>query len=532
MANIDETSAHNSSTDSDDWTLVHPVAKTQSTTSDSGRKKQKQHENTEPKCSNSHSGSCEDRFTSTSSTKTCRGILVTETDINDGQRSGSDEDRELLGASGSQDADDEEEDGLVEIDLNIEDEVRNPKFVPERVSSCVSSRSKKSSKRVEFAPSTNDQNQAKIASTRSGETASQPPTSQAQQEVKIEEGNSDECDDNVDSDADADDDIVDDWKEFERIADIANLSDDPEYQNTILSCLCPPKPVKSFHSCPPLSTSSASSSTNKQPATRLTKAEIRRKRIEEAENSIGHRLNEAVSWLFSAAFVVLLFLNISYNIHRIIIPYAQLSRQTSDTSSIIDSNNNINNTSDTASALANNNTEPNTSASTYNSHACTCTCACSSDTAIATVGCDPSKSLAVLENEIGQLKRNNDALKASLMEKAGTVYVRQSLELERCERENNLMKQFHKQVTREVTRRLKELNLNTIDAAALLNERETLATQLTLTRGYLLRLGEEVVNLQSKLKKFVIEPEYHKSQLEKHKGSNKKYDHYRGTCKQ
>ena len=105
-----------------------------------------------------------------------------------------------------------------------------------------------------------------------------------------------------------------------------------------------------------------------------------------------------------------------------------------------------------------------------------------------------------LESENTKLRQENEVLKASLEEKAGTVYIRQSLELERCERENDALKRFHYQVAQEVSRTLKRLNFKTVDAAAILDDREGLNAQLGFTRGYLIRLSDEVGTLMAKNK--------------------------------
>lgn len=124
------------------------------------------------------------------------------------------------------------------------------------------------------------------------------------------------------------------------------------------------------------------------------------------------------------------------------------------------------------------------------------------------------KSVARLENENGRLRSENEALKASLVEKAGTVYIKQSLELEKCERENNRLREFHQQTAQEVSKRLKQLDLHTIDAAALLNDHESLSSQLALTHEYLLRLGEEVFNLVTRNKNIERESQFYKSLLD------------------
>lgn len=123
-----------------------------------------------------------------------------------------------------------------------------------------------------------------------------------------------------------------------------------------------------------------------------------------------------------------------------------------------------------------------------------------------------SNSLVSLESENRRLRRENEALKASLTEKAGTIYIKQSIELERCERENNALRQFHHQVAEEVSKGSKQLNLHITDFSAILNggggqgahtgeqENNFITLPLAQTRAYLIRLVEEVGVLVNKNK--------------------------------
>jgi len=102
------------------------------------------------------------------------------------------------------------------------------------------------------------------------------------------------------------------------------------------------------------------------------------------------------------------------------------------------------------------------------------------------------KLLVKLELENAKLQRENEALRASISEKAGTAYMKQSVELENYERENAILKQFHHEVAQEVSKRLRQFNLHTIDAFTILDDYESLAPRLSLTRGYLRRLGDKM----------------------------------------
>lgn len=102
------------------------------------------------------------------------------------------------------------------------------------------------------------------------------------------------------------------------------------------------------------------------------------------------------------------------------------------------------------------------------------------------------KLVVSLELKSSRLQRENQALKANLMEKAGPVYIKQSMELEQYERENVMLKQFYHQVAQDVSRSLKQFNLHAMDATRSLDDHEILNSQLMLTRGYLRKLGEKI----------------------------------------
>lgn len=105
------------------------------------------------------------------------------------------------------------------------------------------------------------------------------------------------------------------------------------------------------------------------------------------------------------------------------------------------------------------------------------------------------KLILQLEIDNAKLVRENRALKDSLMEKAGTTYIRQSMELEKCEKENDILRQFHKQVSQDASKALKQFNLYTVETPSNLDDTESLKSQLMLTRGYMRRLNEEVGGL-------------------------------------
>lgn len=109
---------------------------------------------------------------------------------------------------------------------------------------------------------------------------------------------------------------------------------------------------------------------------------------------------------------------------------------------------------------------------------------------------EAQRAMATLENENSKLKRDIETLRGNLAEKTGTVYVRQSLELERCDRENNALKEFHHHISQDISKSLRKLNLHTIDASTIAHDDlGSLNSQLTITRGYLQRLTEELDSL-------------------------------------
>lgn len=97
-----------------------------------------------------------------------------------------------------------------------------------------------------------------------------------------------------------------------------------------------------------------------------------------------------------------------------------------------------------------------------------------------------------LELKNSQLIRENKALKASLTQKAGTIYIQQSNKLDELDRENILLKQFHNQVAKDVSKSLKQFHLHTVDATTNLNDIESLNSQLILTKNHLSRLTDRV----------------------------------------
>lgn len=106
------------------------------------------------------------------------------------------------------------------------------------------------------------------------------------------------------------------------------------------------------------------------------------------------------------------------------------------------------------------------------------------------------RAMTTLENENSKLKRDIETLRGNLAERTGTVYVRQSLELEHCERENNALKEFHHHISQDISKSLRKLNLHTIDASTIAHDDlGSLNSQLTITRGYLQRLTEELDSL-------------------------------------
>lgn len=113
-----------------------------------------------------------------------------------------------------------------------------------------------------------------------------------------------------------------------------------------------------------------------------------------------------------------------------------------------------------------------------------------------------NNALVNLESENRRLLRENEMLRKSLGEKAGTIYIKQSIELEKCERENSALRHFHHQVAQEVSKGLKQLNLHITDFGTILTDRdESLSARLDQTRGYLMRLVEEITHLAAKNRK-------------------------------
>lgn len=102
------------------------------------------------------------------------------------------------------------------------------------------------------------------------------------------------------------------------------------------------------------------------------------------------------------------------------------------------------------------------------------------------------KLVVGLEMKNSKLQRENEALKAKLLEKAGPVYIKQSLELERVESENVLLKQFLQQIGKDVSKSLRQFNLHTVDTSTILDDHKSLNAQLMLTKGYMRRLSEKI----------------------------------------
>lgn len=95
-----------------------------------------------------------------------------------------------------------------------------------------------------------------------------------------------------------------------------------------------------------------------------------------------------------------------------------------------------------------------------------------------------------LENE--KLMRENKALRLNLVEKAGTTYIKQSQELEKCEKEKDILKQFHQNIAQDISKTLKQFNLKSVETQTHLDDLESLKSQLIYTRGYMQRLSDEV----------------------------------------
>lgn len=102
------------------------------------------------------------------------------------------------------------------------------------------------------------------------------------------------------------------------------------------------------------------------------------------------------------------------------------------------------------------------------------------------------KLVVGLEMRNSKLQRENEALKAKLIEKAGPVYMKQSLELERVESENVILKQFLQQIGKDVSKSLRQFNLHTVDTSTILDDHKSLNAQLMLTKGYMRRLSEKI----------------------------------------
>lgn len=102
------------------------------------------------------------------------------------------------------------------------------------------------------------------------------------------------------------------------------------------------------------------------------------------------------------------------------------------------------------------------------------------------------KIVVELELRNSKLQRENEALKAKFIEKAGPVYIKQSMELERLESENVVLKQFLQQIGKDVSQSLRQFNLHTVDTSTILDDRKSLNAQLMLTKGYMRRLSEKI----------------------------------------
>lgn len=113
------------------------------------------------------------------------------------------------------------------------------------------------------------------------------------------------------------------------------------------------------------------------------------------------------------------------------------------------------------------------------------------------------KSLIILESENVRLRREVETLKSQLAEKAGTIYIKQSLELEKCERENNALRQFHQDVSDEINSNL--IRVGSQQSADSLthmttnsnddDEDNNLNGRLASTRRSLAKLSDEVTKL-------------------------------------
>lgn len=115
------------------------------------------------------------------------------------------------------------------------------------------------------------------------------------------------------------------------------------------------------------------------------------------------------------------------------------------------------------------------------------------------------KSLIILESENVRLRREVESLKSRLAEKAGTVYIKQSIELEKCERENSILKQFHQDVTDEVGRNLRKVGLHQTEElfthmTTNAKDDDSTSAKLDSTRHLFMKLGEEITKILARNK--------------------------------
>lgn len=110
---------------------------------------------------------------------------------------------------------------------------------------------------------------------------------------------------------------------------------------------------------------------------------------------------------------------------------------------------------------------------------------------------DLRKNFIDLELENLKLKRENIALKSSLMEKAGPAFIKQSIELEATQRKLTMLKEFHDFVIKNVFKALQQFNLRLVDHTTHIDDSDEtiLSAQIELTKGYLKRLNEKLGNL-------------------------------------
>lgn len=102
------------------------------------------------------------------------------------------------------------------------------------------------------------------------------------------------------------------------------------------------------------------------------------------------------------------------------------------------------------------------------------------------------KVVVELELRNSKLQRENEALKAKFVEKAGPVYIKQSMELERLESDNVVLKQFLQQIGKDVSKSLRQFNLHTVDTSTIIDDHKSLNAQIMLTKGYMRRLSEKI----------------------------------------